>query len=84
MRRVIPLLLFNVCATEAGLYFQRFKDAIDFRIKNILAIFQINLDFSFKILAVSGKHDFKGSFVWFVFEFSSLYIPLLGALFNKN
>jgi hypothetical protein len=59
MRRVIPLLLFNVCATEPGLHFQRLKDTIDFRIKNILAILQIKLDFSFKISAICGKLNLR-------------------------
>jgi hypothetical protein len=53
---VISLLLFNVCPAEPGFKLQRLENAIDFRIINILAIFQVKLDFSFKILTISGMH----------------------------
>ena len=78
---MIPLLLFNICTTEPGFNFQGLKNTIDFRIKNILPIIQIIFDFPFKISAIFGKHDLRTHCVWFVFEFSSLHIPLFGALF---
>ncbi len=70
MRSMIPFLLSNVRTTKPGSHFQRLKDFINFGIKNILAIFQIKLDFSFKTLTVSGKHISRA--------------PLCGLLLNST
>jgi len=79
--RTVAVFLDNVVAAQPCSEIQRAKGSVELNVGIIWTVYQIILNFSFKLDAIRGRHNERAPFLILYFVFGDLYISQIGVLF---